>query len=119
MNMRHTFIAATAMTLGLAAAMPLMAQTTETTETTVTTVSKTPHHYVYYGDHDIYFAPERKTYYWQEGKDWRSGVDLPSNMRGYITTGGVTIDLDTETPYERNEWVVEHYKHHRDGDDRK
>ena len=53
---------------------------------------------------------------WREGDAWRSGVELPPAYRGYITTGGVTIDLDTERPYERNDWVVEHYRHHRDGD---
>lgn len=116
MTMRHSLMAATVIAIGVAAALPAMAQTTETTETTVTTVKKGHHHYVYYGDHDIYFAPERKTYYWREGDAWRSGVELPPAYRGYITTGGVTIDLDTERPYERNDWVVEHYRHHRDGD---
>jgi hypothetical protein len=119
MNMRPSFITATAAALAFAAAMPAIAQTTETTETTVTTVKNGHHNYVYYGDHDIYFAPETKTYYWQEGNAWRSGVELPQPIRGYITTGGVKIELDTERPYERNEWVVEHYKHgHHDRDDR-
>jgi hypothetical protein len=115
MNMRHSFITATTIAAGLAVAMPAIAQTTTTTETTVTTVKKGHHNYVYYGDHDIYFAPETKTYFWREGDSWRSGIELPLEDRAYIT-GGVTIDLDTERPYERHEWVVEHYKHHRDRD---
>ena len=116
MNMRHGFITLTVLAIGFATALPAMAQqTTETT--TVTTVQKGHHRYVYYGDHDIYFAPESKTYYWQEGNEWRSGMELPQSSRSYITTGGVDIDLDTERPYERNEWVVKHYKHGVDRDD--
>jgi len=119
MNKRHTFISATALTIACAVAAPAMAQTTETTETvTTTTVKKGHHEYIYYGDHDIYFAPETKTYYWQEGNEWRSGTMLPPESRTYITNGGVKIQLDTERPYERNEWVIQHYKHgHHDRDD--
>ncbi|MFI4968645.1 MAG: hypothetical protein ACHP7D_00410 [Lysobacterales bacterium] len=116
MNMRQSIITATAIAVGLAAAIPAMAQTETTETTTTTTVQKGHHRYVYYGDHDIYFAPETKVYYWREGDAWRSGVELPPASRGYITAGGVTIDLDTDRPYERNDWVVEHYRHKRDHD---
>ena len=118
---RHYFIAAAMLGAGFVLAAPAMSQTTETTETvTTTTVKKGNHRYVYYGDHDIYFAPESKTYYWREGSEWRSGLEVPVESRTYITRGGIDIDLDTERPYERNEWVVEHYKHRdhvKDGDD--
>ena len=119
MNVRHTISTATLMAIACAAATPVLAQQTETTETTTTTtVTKGHHRYIYYGDHDIYFAPETKTYYWREGDAWRSGVELPPTDREYITAGGVTIDLDTDRPYERNDWVIEHYKHGRhDRDD--
>jgi hypothetical protein len=118
MNMRHTVISATALAIAIAA-VPVLAQTTETTETTTTTtVKKGNHQYIYYGDHDIYFAPDTRTYYWQEGNAWRSGMELPPTARSYITSGGVKIELDTERPYERNEWVIQHYKHgHHDRDD--
>src|SRR4029077_4751387 len=67
MNMRHTVLHATAISIALAA-LPVLAQQTETTETpTKTTGKQGNHEYVYYGDHDIYFAPETRTYYWQEG----------------------------------------------------
>ena len=119
MNMRHTFMSATVLAMACAAAVPVMAQQTETTETTTTTTVKRGHHeYIWYGDHDIYFAPETRTYYWHEGDAWRSGPELPPDSRAYITSGGVRIQLDTERPYERNEWVIQHYKHgHHDHDD--
>jgi hypothetical protein len=118
MNMRHTLLSATIASLACAVAVPAFAQETETTKTTTTTVSHTgPHEFVYYGDHDIYFAPATKTYYWQEDGNWRSGVELPAESRAYIRSGGVKIQLDTEKPYERNDWVIEHYRHHHDNDD--
>lgn len=122
MKMRHSVIAATAMAIGFAAVIPVLAQNTETTETTTTTTVKKGHHrYVYYGDHDIYYAPERKLYYWKEGSTWQSGPELPVASRSYIVNGGVQIELDTDRPYDRDEWVVKHYKtkttHRDDGDD--
>jgi len=120
MNLHHKLLSATITTLAVAAVVPAFAQETETTETTTTTVTKTaPHQYIYYGDHDIYFAPETKTYYWQEGNAWRSGIELPPASRDYIRSGGVKIELDTDKPYERNDWVIEHYRHHRDDNNNK
>jgi hypothetical protein len=87
--------------------------TTQTT-TTTTTTKRT---YVYYGDHDIYFAPETKTYYWKSNGTWQSGMTLPPEDRTYVQKGGVTIELDTDRPYTKHEYVIAHYKHHHDRDD--
>ena len=70
------------------------------------------HHYVYYGDHEIYFAPEAKVYYWRNGEKWESGAMLPTEFRTYVTGKGYEVDLDTERPYERHEWVIKHYRDH-------
>jgi hypothetical protein len=104
--------------------------TTETTTTersmnadgsTTTTTTTTKRHYVYYGDHDIYFAPESRTYYWQDNGRWISGTTLPPAYAPYVRSGGVEIELDTDRPYERNAYVIAHYGHgHRhDRDDRR
>jgi hypothetical protein len=118
MNMRPILLTATIASLAATAATPASAQEAETTKTvtTTTTVTKEPRQYVYYGDHDIYFAPETKTYYWQENGNWRSGMDVPAESRAYIRSGGVKIQLDTDKPYERNDWVIQHYRHHHDDD---
>lgn len=93
-----------AMTLALAAAaLPALADET-------VTVTKGTHHYVYYRDHEIYFAPESKTYYWMSNGKWQSGPVLPTESQRYISGSGVSVDLDTERPYERHEYVVSHYK---------
>jgi hypothetical protein len=118
MNINRNFIAATALAIGFAGAVPAIAET----DTTVTTVQKTTnHHYVYYGEHQIYFAPETKTYYWQVNSTgpWQSGAALPVESQAFVKAGGVEMDLDTDQPYERHDWVVGHYKHMHDGDDQK
>ena len=98
--------------------MPATRETTTTERTTsdngVTTTTTTKHRYVYYGDHDIYFAPESKTYYWMANGTWRSGFELPPESQSYVRNGGITIELDTDRPYERHNWVIAHFKHHHD-----
>jgi hypothetical protein len=98
-------------------------QTTTTERTvaadgsTTTTTTTTKRQYVYYGDHDIYFAPATKVYYWRNGGKWLSGTELPPEDRAYVRRGGVTIELDTDRPYTQHEYVIAHYKHHRDHDE--
>jgi len=87
--------------------------------TTTTTTTTTKRHYVYYGDHDIYFAPETKTYYWQSNGTWQSGVTLPAEDRTFVQKGGVTIELDTDRPYTQHDYVIAHYKNKHDRDDRR
>jgi hypothetical protein len=110
MNIQRNLLAAAILAVGFAAAAPAMAES----DSTVTVTKTSKHHYVYYGDHQIYFAPETKTYYWQHDGTWSSGMELPSESRAYITTGGVNLDLDTDRPYERHEWVVKHYRDKHD-----
>jgi hypothetical protein len=94
------------------------ARTTSANGATTTTTTTTKYKYVYYGDHDIYFAPERKTYYWRANGTWQSGTVLPNEARAYVRGGGVAIELDTDRPYEKHDWVIKHYKKHHDAEER-
>lgn len=116
MNIQRNLVAAAVLAIGFGAAVPALADS----DSTVTITKTSKHHYVYYGDHQIYFAPETKTYYWRRDGNWTSGRELPMESRSYVAVGGVDIDLDTDRPYERNEWVVAHYgrKHAGDRQDR-
>lgn len=87
----------------MAAGLPALAET-------ASVVTSTKHEYVYYGDHEIYFRPETKTYYWRDGERWESGTILPPASRAFVTGNGMTIELDTEQPYTRQEYVVTQYK---------
>jgi hypothetical protein len=79
--------------------------------TTTTTTTTTQHNYVYYGSHDIYFSPDTKVYYWKTADgSWTSGTALPPDRVAYVRDGGVTIQLDTDRPYERNDYVIAHYR---------
>ena len=65
MNVFRTLLKAAALALVVSLAVPA-AQADDTK----VVVTKTKHKYVYYGDHDIYFAPETKTYYWLADGNW-------------------------------------------------
>lgn len=66
------------------------------------------HPYTYYPEYGIYYAPESRMWFWLEGSDWRIGASLPLDYKSYAT-GGVSIELGTDKPYEENDFVVEHY----------
>ncbi len=108
MNIFRSFIVALIIATGCAVVTP----SAIADDVTVTTTTK--HHYVYYGDHEIYFAPETKVYYWRENGTWQSGSELPVESRAYVRTGGVEFDLYTERPYERHNWVIAHLKELKD-----
>jgi hypothetical protein len=109
MKTRPTLIRAAGLALAIAAAFPALALAD-----TVVSVQGNTRHYVYYRDHDIYYAPDTRTYYWMADGGWHWGDTLPLAWRGEIERGGVNIELDTDRPYERHEYVVSHYKNHSD-----
>jgi hypothetical protein len=105
---KHNHIAKiTALAIALGAALPAFAQADE-----VVVDGNGTHHYVFYKDHDIYFSPENKVYYWNDGRRWQSAAVLPSEQQRYVSSGGVDIALDTTRPYERNDYVMSRYKDH-------
>jgi len=103
MKIHRTLLTASMALAFAAACVPALADDTGT-------ATKETHHYVYYRDHEIYFAPESKTYYWMSDGKWQSGTILPAESQGYVRGNGIGVDLDTERPYERHEYVVSHYK---------
>jgi hypothetical protein len=96
--------------IGAAVAAALLAGSASAMADTAVTVEKTRHNYVYYKDRDVYFAPETKTYYWMANGSWRSGTAVPADYEPYVRSGGVTVELDTDRPYERHDYVVSRYK---------
>lgn len=66
------------------------------------------HPYTYYPEYGFYYAPESSMWFWLEGSDWRIGASLPLDYRPYAT-GGVSIELGTDKPYEENDLVIERY----------
>src|ERR1700722_1381433 len=105
MTKYHNIAKTAALALALGAALPALARADD-----VVVDSNGTHHYVFYKDHDIYFAPDTKVYYWNENGQWRSANVLPAEQQRYVSSGGVDISLDTTTPYERNDYVLAHYK---------
>jgi hypothetical protein len=113
MTIHRNHLAAAIASLVLCAALPALAADQpmpqdQSSTTTTTTVTK--HNYVYYPEHDIYFSPEKKTYYYQVNGNWTAGTTLPAEDMPYVRSKGVTIELDTDRPYERHDYVIAHYK---------
>ena len=119
MTIHRNHFAAAIASVALFAALPALADTTvppdQTTTTTTTTVTK--HRYIYYPEHDIYFAPESMTYYWNSNGKWLSGTTLPPEDLPYLRSRGISIELDADRPYERHDYVIAHYKNKTDHDD--
>lgn len=70
--------------------------------------AKQQHVYTYYPEYGFYYAPESRMWFWLEGSDWRVGASLPLDYRPYAS-GGISIELDTDKPYEEHDLVVERY----------
>jgi hypothetical protein len=66
------------------------------------------HSYVYYREREIYYAPETRLWFWLDGGSWRFGAGLPVGYQQY-TSGGITIELDSDRPYTEHRYVVETY----------
>ncbi len=71
------------------------------------------HHYVYYPNGEIYYAPQRRMWFWLSASGWQAGVSLPMALRAYVRVGGVDIDLETTHPYARHAEVVRRHGGHR------
>jgi len=67
------------------------------------------HRYTYYRDHEIYYSPESSAWFWMDRDGhWHFGANLPVRLQQF-TVGGVSIELDTDRPYQEHAYVVEHY----------
>ncbi|NGY04176.1 hypothetical protein [Solimonas terrae] len=83
------------------------------------------HHYIYYPDKRIYYAPETQMWFWPDGDSWMSGGALPVFYQQYASRG-YNVYLDVSRPYEaqrdvsagyrRHQWTPYHYGD--DSDDR-
>lgn len=75
--------------------------------------ARAKHHYVYYPNGEIYYAPQRRMWFWLSGDHWQAGVELPLALRTYVRVDGVNIELEASRPYERHSYVVRRYGGHR------
>ena len=71
------------------------------------------HRYVYYPSAEVYYAPDTRMWFWLGGNGWQAGISLPVALQGYVQVGGVSIDLDVDRPYLRNDYVVRRYGGHQ------
>ena len=56
------------------------------------------HKYHYYPSHNVYYAPDRKLYFYLQGDGWKTSAELPTSIR--LNLGESTsLELDTDIPY--------------------
>jgi len=65
--------------------------------------------YVYYPAQQVYYAPANNMWFWMSGGNWRFGVNLPAQYRGYSSYAGVPVVLHSSRPYVEHVYVEKHY----------
>ena len=66
------------------------------------------HRYRYYSSSRVYHDKERGIYFYYKYGKWRVSVSLPSSIRIDVNDY-ITLEMDTDKPYEWNHEVVKRY----------
>ncbi len=66
------------------------------------------HQYRYYPSSYVYFDVGRRLYFYYEGGHWRVSASLPGGIQIEVSDY-VTLEMDTDKPYEYNTEVVKRY----------
>jgi hypothetical protein len=66
------------------------------------------HQYTYYPSHRIYYEPANQLWFWMNGGSWSFGATLPVGLEQY-TSGGISVELDTDRPYTEQAYVEQTY----------
>jgi hypothetical protein len=74
--------------------------------------------YDYYPDWDIYFYPQGRIYYWNNGGHWRSGRELPPRYRLHEETRE-HLQLHSRQPWTEHAPERPELQHHEGGHDRR
>jgi hypothetical protein len=70
--------------------------------------ARAKHNYRYYPDQRVYFEEKQGVYFYLSDGKWQMSVSLPTSIR--ITVGDfVTLDMDTDRPYEYHNDVAKKY----------
>ena len=64
--------------------------------------------YYYYPSPRVYYDLDRKLYFYLEGDNWRFGASLPTGIHTALCDH-VTLEMDTDKPYEFHSDVVKKY----------
>ncbi|MFW6272038.1 MAG: hypothetical protein ACOC1Q_03235 [Desulfosalsimonas sp.] len=70
----------------------------------------------YYPSAQIYYDTGRSLYFYYRGGNWEVSARLPGELMARITADHVTLEMDTERPYEYHSDVV---KRHPPGQSKK
>lgn len=66
------------------------------------------YNYYYYPETNVYYRADNHTWFYLDGRNWRSAAQLPGNIR--VNFGrSVSLRLDTARPYTYHDRVVAYY----------
>lgn len=63
------------------------------------------HHYRYYPEAQVYYAPDRDTYFWQQNGEWQSAMNPPDLVLVRLHSP-VSVALETDQPWTEHEAVL-------------
>ncbi len=66
------------------------------------------HVYYYYPGTNVYFRPEDRVWFYLEGRDWRFGPSLPTNLRVDFDHS-VSLTMDADKPHQFHDKVQAYY----------
>jgi hypothetical protein len=66
------------------------------------------HRYYYYPAAQVYFDPDRRLYFYSDGRTWQLSAHLPAGITIQVGNHRV-IELDTDTPYVYHAEIMRKY----------
>jgi hypothetical protein len=66
------------------------------------------HSYYYYPGADVYFRPADRVWFYLDGREWRFGVSLPTNLRVDFARA-VSVEMETDRPYQFHNEIRGHF----------
>jgi hypothetical protein len=76
------------------------------------------HQYRYYPSRSVYYDTGRELYFYLKGDNWEVGTSLPNSLRVGLGDS-VSIELDTDKPYNHHEEHVKKYPPKKSNDNKK
>ncbi len=66
------------------------------------------HSYYYYPGAHVYFRPDDRMWFYLDGREWRSGVSLPANVRVDFDRS-VSLSMESDRPHQFHDKVQTYY----------
>ena len=69
--------------------------------------------YRYYPSNEVYFDMGRGLYFYYRDRSWRASVSIPASISANISSGFVSLEMDTARPFIHHHEVQKRYPHEK------